>query len=643
MNRRNTYFVYSIILILWGVNQAVSQNRKVDRADHAFEQYRYLDARKIYEKVIGRGYESEEVYERLANTYYFNAAYAAAAKWYDRLFEYAPDYDKKEAFLRFSQALKAMGKDRKAKAVYLKYLEKTGKKDASAPMDYAERIRFNSGRYDVEPVKGLYDEREITYGKTVYNHELWYSSTYEKPKSFGNVKDAWTGLSFVSIFKVPVDTQNRITGKPKRVRNQSKKSIHRSSPVFTKDGNTVYFTQSNTISAKEGADVVLQIYRASIRNGVWQDPEKLEINGNDFSTAHPALSPEEDILYFSSDREGGRGNTDLYAVALGEDGSLGEVQNLGDQINTAGREVFPFVTEDHELYFSSDGHFGLGGLDVFYVKIEEDGSMGPVVNVGEPINSRGDDFAFGINSKTKYGFVSSNRGLTDSVFVKDNIYSFKENSPIRYHSVIEGIVTDKDSDQVLKDVAIVLTDFDGEEYARVRTDEEGHYQVKTNIFDTYHIRATKTGYEGDEKVSESNLEYQKIDFALLNTEIKAGTDLAKLLNISMIHFDFDKYNIRSDAEVELEKVIAVMEEYPELKINIRSHTDSRGSRAYNDRLSRQRAQSTKAWLVDHGIDPDRLTAEGLGERELLNECKDGVPCTREQHQVNRRSEFIIVD
>lgn len=643
MNQGKKYIVFSIVLILLGANQAFSQKRKVDKADDKFVQYRYLDARKIYEKVIDKGFESEEVYERLANTYYFNASYAEAAKWYKRLFDYSSDYDKTDILLRYSQSLKAIGKDQEAERVYLEYLENSGRKDSRILEDYLERIAFNSDRYDFGVLEELYDEEQITYGKTVVDSELWYSSTFDKPNSFLNTRDAWSGLSFVSLFKVPIDSENNITGEPKRVKNTFKERFHISSPVFTKDGATAYFTRSNTSKTQRGEDVVLKIYRSSLKDNVWQKPEELSINGEAFSTAHPALSPEEDKLYFSSDRDGGFGNSDLYVVAINEDGSLGEVQNLGDKINTDGREVFPFVSEENELYFSSDGHFGLGGLDVFYVKIEDDGEFGPVINVGEPVNSPADDFAFGLNSETKYGFVSSNRSDSDSLFVKDNIYSFKENTSIRYQAVIEGVVTEKYTDKPIEEASVLLVDLDGKEYAEVYTDDQGHYKVKTNMFDTYQLRASKEGYDSDEKVSEANLEHQIIDFVLQNNEITTGTDLAKLLNIPMIHFDFDKHAIRSDARVELEKLIAVLEEYPDLRINIRSHTDSRGTHAYNQKLSERRAQSTYDYLVKAGIAADRMEYEGLGETELLNECADNVPCSAAKHQENRRSEFIVIE
>ncbi len=336
-------------------------------------------------------------------------------------------------------------------------------------------------------------------------------------------------------------------------------------------------------------------------------------------------------------------------MAIEEEGKLGTPENLGSQINTKARESFPFMTKDSTLYFSSDGHFGLGGLDVFAIKLKKDGTYGNLVNLGEPINSPADDFSYGVNQETRYGFFSSNRNPeTDTSFVKSNIYSFKEEQPLKdpYIAWIEGCVTDKDTGEPLPESDITLTELEENEiYKSLKTDEEGCYKVEINKYDTYLVRAKKEDYDADEKVSAPNLEKQTINFQLKRNrqELTPGLDLAKVLNIPMIYFDFDKSNIRPDAAADLEKVYQVLLEYPELRINIRSHTDSRGSHAYNEALSDRRAKSTRKYLIDKGIDPSRLESEGLGETELVNECKDGVPCSIEKHQENRRSEFIVLE
>ncbi len=645
----NDKIVALLVLFLafsWHDN-GYAQEELARKGNKSFEQMKYVDAQKVYLKVAEKGYVSEEIYTKLADSYYFNAEYTEALKWYERLFEEVPAPQSVWAYLRYSQVLKANGKLEEAKEYYDIFLEKTGRKERQGMSadDYLNLIAENDDRYEFGPVDALYNEEEISYGNTVYGGELYYSSTYDQPASFINTKDAWTELSFLGLFKVGVDSTNQTHGKPSLVRGALKDRFHDSSPVFTKDGNTVYFTRNNVKRGKDSDDQILKIYRSTKKNGKWQAPEDLNINDERYSTAHPALSPDEKKLYFASDRQGGYGQSDLYAVEINADKTLGRIENLGPEINTSGRETFPFVTQDNELYFSSDGHFGLGGMDVFYVKIEEDGSYGSILNVGRPVNSNADDFSFGINSKTKYGFVSSNRGEVDTVFVRDNIYSFKEINPIKdvYKAEIEGFVTDKETGAPLEAATITLLDGKMDNYKNVATDAEGHYKVTVNKFEEYTVRASKEGYEPAEQLSTAKLDHQRIDFQLRPLEIDKGTDLADLLNIPVIHFDFDKADIRPDAEVELQKVIALLEEYPELKIKIRAHTDSRGSDVYNQKLSERRAKSTYEYLVTKGIAKDRLQYEGLGESEPVNECTNGVDCSEEKHEQNRRSEFIVVE
>lgn len=267
--------------------------------------------------------------------------------------------------------------------------------------------------------------------------------------------------------------------------------------------------------------------------------------------------------------------------------------------------------------------------------------------MGEPVNSYADDFAFGIDMETGRGFISSNRTDAEGTFTYDNIYSFIENAPITdpYVAVIKGCVTDKHTGEPLAGSTITLFDPEGKIYKTITTDETGCYTVTINRYHVYRVRAEKEDYDSDEKVSKTDLDEQRIDFELQRSRepLLPGTDLAKVLNIPIIHFDFDKSNIRPDARVELEKVLAVLEQYPTLRLAIRSHTDSRGSDSYNQRLSQRRARSTYDYLVGRGIASNRLTYEGLGERELLNNCSDGVPCSEAEHQRNRRSEFIVIE
>jgi len=560
---KNNFTIYSFVLLFLGLsslNLVFGQEKKLEKAAENYEQLDYVNAQKIYLAVAEKGHQSEELFTKLANSYYFNAQYDQAVKWYGRLFELNPEPENDIVYLRYSQALKATGND-KSSDVYDAFAAKSGLKRGRSARNYADLIQQNSGRYEVEPISKLYDENVISFGYFKSGNALYYASTSDS-KTFLNKRSAWDGLSFLSLYSIELDSLNQALGNSVKLTGNLNSRFHESSPVFTADNNTMYFTRSNITAKNRKDDQKLKIYRSKKINNKWQEAEELSINSDHFSTAHPALSPNGTKLYFSSDRPGGYGESDLYVSIINTDGSIGEPVNLGPEINTRGKETFPFVSADHELYFSSDGHFGLGGLDVFYIKIEEDG-FGNLLNVGAPINTYADDFAFGIDQSTHRGFISSNRSDTEGTFVYDNIYTFLETTPIIdvYFAQIQGLVTDKQTGLPIEGANIVLTDSNNKIHKQVRTNSEGFYTVETDKFETYFVKATKERYDSDEFLSKANLEHQRIDFQLQTNEVPlvTGTDLAKVLNIPIIYFDFDKSNIRQDAQVELEKVLLKQE------------------------------------------------------------------------------------
>lgn len=644
-----------LVLFLGNVHAPISaqdrkerkSERKLKKGDKKYENLKYIDARDVYLRVAERGYESEELFTKLGNSYYFNAEYDQAVKWYEKLFDMAPKKIDPLLYLRYSQSLRSNGQKSKAEDYFDRFQSATGRNtEQISAMDYGEMIERNSGRYDMDTISELYDDEQISYGQTVHEDKLIYSSTEEKANSFLNIKDGWSGLSFTSLYEVDIDSANHVLGKPKKLKGKLKRRFHDGSPVLTKDGETMYFTRSNFTGGDRGNrnDSNLKIYRSDRVDGKWQKAEGVPFNGDEFSTAHPALNFDETKLYFVSDREGGEGQSDLYAVTLEEDGSYGHPENLGPRINTPGRETFPFVSKENILYFSSDGHYGLGGVDVFAVKIEEDGSHGEIINVGEPVNSYADDFAFGIDDDTRYGFVSSNRAPKGDTLVHANIYSFRENEPLNFMALIEGYVTDEDTDEPIEKAGVTLAVLQSDEdYKHTFTDEKGYYSVETALNDEYTVRGEKEDYDPDEKVSEVGEEKQRIDLELKRSRVplEAGMDLAEVLNIPLIYFDFDKWDIREDAQVDIEKIYEVMQDYPDIRIKIHAHTDSRGNHEYNDLLSERRAQSTMDYLIDRGVDENRLEFEGHGERDLVNDCDGSIPCSAEEHQENRRSEFIV--
>ena len=410
----------------------------------------------------------------------------------------------------------------------------------------------------------------------------------------------------------------------------------------------MYFTRNNFLDRrKEDKDGIirLKIYKAENINGYWTNIEELPINSDSYSVAHPMLSPDEKKLYFASDMPGSLGKSDLFVTDIIGDGTYGPIVNLGHNINTMGRETFPFITDDGILYFSSNGHQGLGGLDIFATKITFNDYNQPVVNVGRPINGPDDDFSFIYDTGNKRGYFASNRegGLGD-----DDIYKFLENEPLVLDCIqqISGTVRDRISNDVLAGATVLVINEENETVSSTITDSNGNYILEIDCSKGNFVRASREGYvPAEEYLAKSYGKPRIIDFYLERDVVTGGfgDDLAKLLQLSTIYFDLNKFNIRPDAEIEIQKVIVAMEKYPSLKIKVNSHTDSRGVDAYNLWLSQQRAEATVNYMISKGISPVRLQKEGYGETRLVNECYNGVPCSNDAHQLNRRSEFIILD
>jgi outer membrane protein OmpA-like peptidoglycan-associated protein len=336
------------------------------------------------------------------------------------------------------------------------------------------------------------------------------------------------------------------------------------------------------------------------------------------------------------------GQSDLFKVNINDDGTYGRPINLGSTINTEGRETFPFITDEDEIYFASDGHPGLGGLDVFVSKITSDGTFTDVQNIGADINSPKDDFAYLINTQSRIGFFSSNR---DGGLGYDDIYKFVETRKLTCEQVLNGIVTEESTGRVLANTKVILLDKQLNYLSEVVSDEKGTYTFTVECGKTYSIRTQKPEYATkEEKITIPKVTgktYVPTTLEKAGCNVVVGDDLGKCFGITMIYFDLDKSNIRREAALDLEKILDVLKENPTMEIDVRSHTDSRQTFKYNEALSDRRAKSTITWLIKNGIDSKRLTGKGYGESQLINKCVDGVKCSEEEHQKNRRSEFII--
>lgn len=641
---KNIILLYLTILCLFSFD-SYAQKAKVLKADKKYDNYAYIDAIKTYERLAEKGYKSAEMFENLGNAYYFNSEFDKAAKWYGELFAITSAVDS-EYYYRYAHCLRSVGDNAKANEMLKIYNEKSKNSNKGElylkDINYLDQIKANSGRYKIKDagVNSKYSD----YGSSFYNDKLVFTSSRDTG-SLGQRKHTWTDQYFTNLYSAELSGDSLITGKIEKFSGKVKSKFHEASAIFTKDGNTMYFTRNNYLDGKKGKDdnriTLIKIYKASYVNNEWTNITELPFNSNNYSTAHPSLSPDEKTLYFVSDMSGTIGQSDIFKVKINYDNSYGTPENLGKTINTEGKETFPFVTDENEIYFASDGHSGLGGLDVFVSKMNPDGTFGEVQNVGADVNSPKDDFAYLIDTKSRIGFFSSNR---DGGKGYDDIYKFLEIRPICLQE-INGFITDLATGVILPGALVTLFDNELTKLNSIISDEKGYYSFVADCNKTYSVRAEKIEYKKNEKTVTTSNENgtTKLDLALEKEQCKVtvGDDLGKCFGIKWIYFDFDKSNILPQAAINLAKILDVMKEYPTMQIDIRSHTDSRGSSKYNEALSERRAKSTRDWLIKNGVSPNRLISKGYGESQLFNKCSDGVKCTDEEHQQNRRSEFII--
>jgi len=638
--------LYSLLLSIFFFH-GFAQNGTVVRAEKNYDRYAYVDAIGNYEKVAEKGYQDEKMFQKLGNSYYFKAELAEALKWYEQLFALYPNQEP-EYFYRYSQTLKSKGDYAKADQMMEQFNQKISNDKRGILFkdnrNYLDEIKANSGRFQVVDagVNSVFSD----YGSTFLGNKLVFASA----KDTGGVSKKvfkWTNKSFTNLYWSEMKSDGEM-GLPVRFERKINSKFNESTPVFTQDGKTMYFTRNNFLDGKRGRDAnkntLLKLYKATLdKEGEWSNIAELPFSSNDYSVAHPALSADEKTLYFASDMPGTLGQSDLFRVKINGDGTYGAPENLGPEVNTEGRETFPFISNDSELYFASDGRPGLGGLDIFVARMGVNNTFYNIQNVGEPVNSKQDDFAFIINSKSRNGFFTSNREGGKGY---DDIYRFVENKKLTCEQTLSGVVTDLDSGQIIADAKMSLYGADFKPIQVVQTDAQGRYSFPVDCAKTYYVRGEKEEYQTNEvpvtTKAFSGSKELPITLELRIKPVGVGTDLAKTLNIPIVYFDLDKSDIRKDAAYELAKVLSVMQQYPEMKIEVRSHTDSRQTAKYNIKLSDKRAKATVDWLVKNGINSVRLVGNGFGESQLVNHCSDGVKCTEEEHQANRRSEFIIV-
>ncbi len=636
----------------------VNKSKLIQKADSYFNKMWYAEAAKLYEQALTKNENnySLEILQKAGDSYYFNTNMEKAYHWYNILYDRYKDDLSPEHLFKYAHTLKGTGKYGRAKRLmrlYDREMDNSGLKDAQveANRDMKEAVLDNILKMEqVFGVQNLKINSEYSEFSPMFhnNGQIVYASSVDTA-IFATRKYKWNNQPYLDLYVAQLNTESQELTNAHKFSKTVNTKYHEASVTFSPDHETMYFTRNNYGKRlkrdKKGVNH-LKIYRSVLVNGEWTEATEVSFNSDDYSTGHPALSPDGKKLYFVSDMPGSIGQTDIFVVDVLEGGEFSAPRNLGPDINTERKEMFPFINEG-KLYFSSDGHVGLGGLDVFEAAIDEAGGFLAVKNLGQPINSNKDDFSYIVNEENEIGFFASNRkgGKGD-----DDLYSFKrlkvEEVPENLNA-IAGTVIDLVTGDLMPQTMVTLLDDNNIKLKEMVVADDGSFLFEDLDGNTKYIVQTKKGDYFDEAVAVSTKENEVVhtDIAMRRLkEMIVVEEGVRKLKTDKIFFDFDKFNIKSNAAEELDKLVQVMTENPKMIIKIESHTDSRGKRAYNKYLSDQRAKSTRDYIISKGIDAHRIeSAIGYGEERLINECDGTVRCTESAHLLNRRSEFIIVD
>ena len=623
-------------------------NAQVKLADNFFKDYAYKQATELYLEAAKKGDSSEHVLTRIGDCYYNNSNVKDANFWYGKAVE---KYNKvnPEYIYKYIQTLRGLNKFEEAHKWAEVFKDRKGNDKRIKESDIFDIEHFKS----LENTDNVYVEFKnldlntafSDFGGIESNNVFYFASTRAKDSIIDEDKlYQWNKEPFLNIYQAEITIENseKVLSNIIQIESDAINSeFHEASLAITSDGQTLYFTRDNLNKRSSRASYDrsgtsnLRIFKAKLNDGKWTDIEDLPFNSSEYSNGSPTLSPDNKTLFFVSDRKDGYGQTDIYKVAINADGSYGKPENLGNMINTEGRENFPFVAKDSTLYFSSDANINLGLLDIFETNILKVKNQDvDVKNLGAPFNSGYDDFAFFIDSDTNTGYFSSNRLEGKG---SDDIYAFGK---LKCKQTIKGITRNNISKLPLSEATVKLMDGTGKVIETTTSNTFGEYEFLDVSCDKKHIiLAEKVTYRSDRRAfatSINNDEETQIDL-FLNPLI-----IENEIVINPIFFDFNKSNIRPDAAYELENIVAVMKEHNEMIIKIESHTDSRGNDKYNMNLSDRRAKSTRDYLISRGIDKERIeSAIGYGESKLINDCDNNTKCTEAEHQKNRRSKFII--
>ncbi len=640
-----------IVLSFFLTLSTLAQSGKLKKANALFDKLSYLKAAELYIKEVEKGNDDPELLRRIGDSYYYNARMEDAVIWYEKLAaKQGNDMDVQYMF-RYAHALQGAQKPLDAAKWMTKF---------SDAVENDEVLKKNFSRTTIAEVTQKKSNFELfnlpintefsEFGSAIYADRLVFTSDRPKSKTDKEL-NPWTQTPYSNMWFGKIQENKKDVFDAKLFARKATTEVNESTPVFTKNLRTMYFTRNNFVfrkkTDKEGT-IRLKLFKAEaeVKNKEisWKGIKELPFNSNEYSVGHPALTPDGSKLFFASDMPGTTGMSDLFYVDIKKDGTYSEPINLGKKVNTEARETMPVFKGD-TLYFATDGRVGFGGLDIFYTVMKGNGKFTTPENAGAPFNSNDDDFALVFSEDGKSGFLTSNR---DGGKGADDIYSFAEVPLPPCVQRVKGTIINKLNGQRIANAKLTLRDSVGKVLKTVSSNANGEYDFALRMHCTEKVRidASKEGYASAKKyaITESVTGETFVPIALTPNDeiIKIDNGVVKL-DLDIIYFDFDKDNIRPDAAEELDKIVRIMKKYPKMEINIESHTDSRAPYDYNIDLSDRRAKSTRKYILSNGIESHRIrSAKGYGESRLVNKCSDGVPCSEEAHQLNRRSEFIVL-
>lgn len=653
--------------------QDKAPSASMQQAIEEFDKFHYLNAAKLFESIVSKESSNIEAKEKLAMCYRKMNDTKNAEKWFATVVNESAEPLNK---LYYAQALAQNQRYPESKEWYQKFAEamKSDKRGKEFALSYTDVDKFfqDVDRYTVE--LAAFNSKEADFSPAYYKGGIVFCSNRPRDDGKNKLVHKWTGKRFLDLYYAPGGA-----AKARPFSDALNTQYHEGSSIFYNDFNSIIFTRNNYNEGKFGTSSEdinkLKLFFATQGSSDWTNIKEFDFNDAEFSIAHPALSTDGQTLYFTSDMPGSLGGTDIW-MCTGRGGAWSAPINLGPEINTKGNESFPFIDANSNLFFSSDGHAGLGGLDIFVARANK-GKFSKPQNIGAPVNSHKDDFGLIFDADVNEGYFSSNRegGIGD-----DDIYKFS----VKTCDVVIMVV-DAYSKKSIPTPKLTIFDKDNKSEAIYLTESDSTYILKSFLRTGYDIKASKEKYsDGKSEITEQFLakckEYggRLVDTVfvsltpsgssgdpriaiLLGKDPKnnnpgldpnnpnipkrynfRGNTNTKLVEVVTVYYDLDKYNIRPDAARDLEKVLRVMNEYPNMRISMSSHTDSRDSYDYNVRLAQRRSQSAYNYLINRGISPDRMEITSFGETRLVTPCPDGVYCSEPDHQLNRRTEIAII-